>query len=734
MQTEAALPEETAAEVAVAVAVAEVVSQKLRILTVGDGDLSLSRAIVRCYGAEHVELTASTIVPSAAALIQTYPHTAAATLNELESIPGVHVLFGVDACKLHDRFQKLPPRNDMTSSRQNEKPFDLVIFQHPHLGDYGAEEMDLVHRHCRLIAHYLESAKFVASRVHVALCANQAESWRLLPSATRAGLNPVGTSIPVQNPFYQIFPSRAGDPWNNFPDWQSSNYRSDSSSTGCSNLRGKKVRQELSRRQGGSRNWMGRFGYSHVRTMPTKRGSASPMLAGSFHYLFEQSENNNNEKRHTTTDGSFSCSTCDTSFPSSEELLVHLESPAVPLHKEFNQPTIDTTIDCSSSIPCRMFDDEGVVCGVDRADETVPATIDQKSDDEGIRSFHSLEEEDKDGEGFWVVASKDAGKRLRWYLHNVVSGTGPTKKSKREWDRVVKQGRVALNGVIVTDSSRVLQTPGWKIEIGEEPEQDTVSCDATRCEPQLDPASSWSSPAGDMCTVWKPVGMRAIGSFDTSTLEETFSRQQHIRNGIMMKYRCLSKLEKGCSGLCLLQQIQLPNEQHLSNNFEIIHTFTALVHGHAPDQWTSGVTISLAFDGIRRWKRLVDCRDDGGPLPKEEISVRIKCVERTNSVAESNVPALSTLRISTKSTASKLVQTVAYFLRKTANHPIVGDRVAVQEYLSLPRSMRNRIKQRFCIGCTRINVLITDAGQEYEEVSPIPGKWSAWHWRDFLST
>jgi hypothetical protein len=51
-----------------------------------------------------------------------------------------------------------------------------------------------------------------------------------------------------------------------------------------------------------------------------------------------------------------------------------------------------------------------------------------------------------------------------------------------------------------------------------------------------------------LCSVvlCSPVSMRTIGSFDAATLEQSFARQSNC------SYKSLSKLDTGCSGLCVL--------------------------------------------------------------------------------------------------------------------------------------------------------------------------------------
>jgi hypothetical protein len=87
---------------------------KTRILTVGDGDLSLSLALARAYG-NCVSLTAS-VLDSEEDMLKAYPD---APIKELKSL-NVEVLYGLDATQIHEKFPT--------------KSWDLTCFHHPHLG------------------------------------------------------------------------------------------------------------------------------------------------------------------------------------------------------------------------------------------------------------------------------------------------------------------------------------------------------------------------------------------------------------------------------------------------------------------------------------------------------------------------------------------------------------------------------------------------------------------------
>jgi 23S rRNA-/tRNA-specific pseudouridylate synthase len=749
-------------------------SKRLRLLTVGDGDLTLSLAIARCYGVEHVDLTASTFLSSPQSLVATYPHTAATTIRELENVYGATILYGMDACKLH--LYEFPTDTVGTVHSENanimtqtvpkrQRPFDMTLFQHPHLGDYSAGEMDLLHRHCILLAHYLDSAQQIAEAVHVTLCANQADTWRLESAAARAGLV-LSSIIPVQRPFHQIFTPSLSYPWTTDPNWQSS-YRgeknNDDNSVGPS-----RRRQVISRRQGGSRNWMVRYGYNHVRTAPSNSSglAAAPMLAGSVHYVFRP----HNGLAHTVTRTVYeesssstitcatidhSCPICERHFQTREALQIHLDAPAVPFDiPQYRVPSIHAD---NSNPPLSL--DDGTLISRHASDASILSSPDASTETRDRKRIKNQDlscsselgngdsrclapEMYATGSATWHVTMDTVGKRLRWFLQHIAGASAPFKRSKREWDHMIKEGRIAVNGAVALDSSRILQEEGWTVtvELSTGIRNGIGSSDLPvhESKPLIKVSAEWSRvDVGQLLVVWKPVGMRAIGSFDSSTLEETLARQRESQTGLAQTYACLSKLDKGTSGLCVLH----PREETAAlvdsarNFITISHTFSALVHGPVSKDWKLGVWVRLPFDGVRRWKKRPSDTNNAAVCSMKENDdlVYIVLLEETVSNDDARVPKLSTISMTTRSSSSRLAQTFAYYLRKTVNNPIVGDRIAVQEYLSLPRSMRNRIKQRFCIGCTAVRVENHSTGELNEDICPIPDKWSARNWLEFCA-
>ena len=88
----------------------------IRVLTVGDGDLSYSLALQRAFG-ETIQLTA-TVLPTEDELAATYAN-AAANAAELQGC-GAVVRYGVDATAL--------------ATAELGEPYEVVVFSHPHLG------------------------------------------------------------------------------------------------------------------------------------------------------------------------------------------------------------------------------------------------------------------------------------------------------------------------------------------------------------------------------------------------------------------------------------------------------------------------------------------------------------------------------------------------------------------------------------------------------------------------
>jgi hypothetical protein len=155
------------------------------ILSVGDGDLSASLALKRAYGSQ-IRLIATTLLASPDELRQTYPHAAP---EELEL-----VYYGVDATQLH-----------CNECLLQHKPFDLIIFHHPHLGYSSLQDSnDHARLHSILLAHYFYSSQQMLApkgQIHVALCGSQCRKWKLPSIWKRLGMTLSGRPIFASHPF-----------------------------------------------------------------------------------------------------------------------------------------------------------------------------------------------------------------------------------------------------------------------------------------------------------------------------------------------------------------------------------------------------------------------------------------------------------------------------------------------------------------------------------------------------
>ncbi|OQR90105.1 hypothetical protein ACHHYP_05810 [Achlya hypogyna] len=165
-----------------------------RVLTVGDGDLSYSRALLDTENwadldveAVHVHLTASTY-DSRASLEDKYGQVAG-NIEALEAASQAHITVMVR----HDV--------DATSlSRFKDEPFDRIVFHHPHSG------VEDVHRHRRLLSHFFHAALSVLrpnGRIYVTLARDQPKRWEIIKRATVLGLVCCKQELWVEPPGYQ---------------------------------------------------------------------------------------------------------------------------------------------------------------------------------------------------------------------------------------------------------------------------------------------------------------------------------------------------------------------------------------------------------------------------------------------------------------------------------------------------------------------------------------------------
>ena len=185
----------------------------------------------------------------------------------------------------------------------------------------------------------------------------------------------------------------------------------------------------------------------------------------------------------------------------------------------------------------------------------------------------------------------------------------------------------------------------------------------------------------------------------------------------------LSRLDTGLSGLCLLY------EASTDPPASVRHRFTGLVLGHINSSLENSVEVVLRTEKHRRWGKGTTLSTDETE-EESTYKVNLKVAETSSIVGqrdgEEEVLTLSTIQIDVLDNLSGIGSLLTYAIRKQLNLRVVGDRFSNKEYVKLPRSIRNRIKQKICLGCTAISY----GGKDYE--TPIPDKWKAGYWATFL--
>lgn len=236
-----------------------IISRTLRILTVGDGDFSASLALIKAYNPHY--LVATTLLSSESELLKVYPH-AQQILSDLQSYEeSCTIMYGVDATQLHHH-SKLMHQN-----------FDLILFQHPHLGyrtssttlndaDSSRKHTEL---HCQLLANYLYSAKNLLCErnpnacVHLCLCGESYLKWKLTESVERLGLefHSVGSASKCLLSCY----------------------------LNSNNSNHERILQHKKMRRKG--HWLGRYGYRHCPTFPSDT-TFDTNISASIHYFMKR--------------------------------------------------------------------------------------------------------------------------------------------------------------------------------------------------------------------------------------------------------------------------------------------------------------------------------------------------------------------------------------------------------------------------------------------------------------
>ena len=720
-----------------------------KILTVGDGDLSLSLALSRAYG-DHIDVTASVLESDRCEFLRVFPE---APLDELHR-RGVSVLYGVDATQLHKLLKDEAKNNLPIEEEATTKVWDLVSFHHPHLGVSNLENWDESARaalHHRLLCHYLHSAKQLSKLVHVCLTGTQPKTWNLSEAAKRQNLT-LAKTLPDSKPFCNLWMEDTAE------DKKDGHQSLPKAATAEPHFAA--PRKYRNGKLG--RHSLARYGYRHRRTEGVLfRGSSKDAnVSESMHFVFAETnkclsdvQNDNTYKEigsETTTDNNvkeyFVCPICNESFNTESALDLHLTSPiSLPTIPEMVRARIVPNGEEDDPLKTEPNLDTKYHLACEPSGETV------------------LEQHCHERLGtILTVPSTSQGKRLRWFLQH--SKIDKFKFTKRLAESTIQTGLVSVNGQVALDSSRILQgrdtvTIQKPKQGGTEGGNNTKEMASSRTpKVEIIKRSLWTSSLTWLVAL-KPSGTRTKGNFQ-GTLEYIVSEQEQ------KQYSCISSLETSCSGLCVLVQTTIGGSKCVPNHgsslfnsgkarISVLHTLTVLVHGRlVRDEWFLFRKVSLVLEGKWRQKKKNKKRkhaleslskaqqeEEFRDKAKNVVPARIEfkesfAISETNSPSHDNNTGLSTLEVATAEPSSG---SICHYFRQVG-FPVVGDTFCKQEYSKLKRSIRNRIKNKLCMGCFRVDVSITEETDGAEEASttthrieiPSPNKLSATFWEKFL--
>ena len=776
----------------------------LKVLTVGDGDLTFSLALKRAY--PKISVTASTLLPSSQDLIQTYSNSRE-IINEFQNVWNERILFGVDATKL-----KTTLISALTSSRSERNggsyndgeklesardipKYDIIMFNHPHLGDALLHESEKNHaqRHNALLCHYFHSAKELLSdnnvngncnstasndgysinksgRIHVCLCGTQPQTWNVIDAAKRHGLFcsvQEKTASPMQT---WLMNNNSGQVKCDISEDINNNCNDDVDDRRELAMEPAQVQSHYRAprryRNGklGSKHFLGKYGYRHRRTGGDLfTGSESDMMVQqSINFVFQERKeenggNENDEIDHVQTTDNLEpcaplpvleslhqCDVCGMAFTSKTDLMLHLESPATPdimIDEGRYKNTIEGTVEKIKE----FNDNDGKI---KKNNEAASTTHEIKPIN--LRNYSRNLKEEFNILSESSVPSQYDGKRLRWCCRQADFPTSKFIVSKKHCETLITSGRVYVNKSLALDSGRILTT-GDVItlidktkDVPDLPEQSNHGVEIIRVIPTCKRNIK-------IVVAFKPVGVRTIGAFSSQTLEMIVTRLLGKKKSCLeILCNSITKLDTGCAGLCVLtaetrEKDRISNESSSEIIMDINYEFTALLHGSVPSDWDDGVFTKIPGSGSRRWKNKrndlnlnntlmednssydLDCKypseDDNlglpGTLMLEGDSVFIKCNERYDHSVNDQLELssyLSTVTIKSSLDSGRLSNSLCFLFRK-AGFPVVNDRFCKRELSRLPRIMRNILKNKLCIGCYSIKLLVSGIHNKTQTVN-----------------
>eukprot|EP01082_Thalassiosira_pseudonana_P013698 g12069.t1.1.5e17418b g12069 g12069.t1 contig6:1154214-1155773(-) len=482
----------------------------------------------------------------------------------------------------------------------------------------------------------------------------------------------------------------------------------------------------------GSRHFLARYGYLHRRTEGDRfvGNDKDINVLQSINFVF--SKNDEVVKSDEECNGKgHKCRICMSEFDGKKELDDHLASPALPdIVTGVYESTSDTVIRAKAKKLDKTSSDSNI------ASEPPPVEpIDFK--DATILIEGTVGEEFADS------------KRLKWLCRQQNFALSKFIRSKSQCEDAIKNGRVFVNRCVVMDSSRIVRENDV-ITLVEEYALVSTSTNNINANDNDSNSSEKVKVVKELLinkdvtlvVVHKPVGMRCVGSFSHTTLEMITKRQYETIRGVNgLSCNVISKLDTGSAGLCLLTVSSSTVDNGILDSVKAVYTFTVLVHG-CPENWKSGVYSKVPSSSNRLWKRQKNGSDNGVDETSDPIATTseklclddalfIQCLDTQQIPTDDGEHhnKISTLTVQSSHDDGRLANTISYVLRKLG-YPVVNDRFAKREGSSLPRRMRNLMKQKVCIGCYRVDIQLNESISTVEVASH--NRTQCKYWRDVL--
>lgn len=643
----------------------------LRVLTVGEGDLSYSVALSRVFGGASgrrsssdglsgsgtlnlnelpgVQMTATTL-PNRTSLSKIYA-LAQKNINELEGIWDQTVLHNVDE----------------NPKLQNET-FDAICFSHPHLGLHDlADEAAHAAKHSVLVGHFLHAASQLlrlnnsndndndntsgkGGTIHLTLCGNQSTTWGVKGHAERLGLVIIREKEPSSIHSFLPLGEEDGDGVMGACPIDAEAIKMAAVAAAAGQTSKWAARRKFRSGALGSKHWLGKFGYEHRRT----GGDDDMKVERSVEIVFgiqSKRENKGSPPRSPFTgkascdssSGRKRCNICGHRLEEKENEDMHVKQMALPIVSpstparntkwkcEKTKKTFTTEYALLSFLEQQKSQPNAPLKPRNVNESTLPSKVDKS---QCIRIEHTVPESCDGDRAKNHVRKVAFSQQLRTKKLSHAAFTEDRvllKESPIEETRLVRAGDVLTflhdpSGTCIrpsSDSNSGGSNATGILSGGENPHQGMVSI-------------RWAKD--DVAVVWKPRGIRCRGFFD-ATLQSALrpilppiftdgsdGASTRTPNDAIP----ISRLEIGCSGFCLVSRTPeaLKRLEARDSDGEIFHTFVALVHGRVPEEWREGNPMYLPeAKKSRRHKRKAQAVCFTPNSNTNEENLKGKCTE-----------------------------------------------------------------------------------------------------------